>query len=256
MTYETLLTEIQGSGERRTGVIRLNRPKQLNALNDTLMNELGAALKAFDDDSGIGCIGITGNEKAFAAGADISTLAQYDFARAYNEDLITRNWEHLKSVRKPVIAAVAGFALGGGCERTERGDILPRIALKFGQSLFGSGRFDPNKVGLFSHGIRTLKWRLSKPDRAQGVVQGAGSRLFEFFRSVGRLPIKVDNLRGNRRHRTDPEGAEHRISDASKRQPLTKRLLEPIGLRGQTVQPALKARCVDADVDFNSGHRA
>jgi len=124
MTYETLLTEIQGSGERRTGVIRLNRPKQLNALNDTLMNELGAALKAFDDDTGIGCIVITGNEKAFAAGADISTLAQYDFARAYNEDLITRNWEHLKSVRKPVIAAVAGFALGGGCEVVMMCDIV------------------------------------------------------------------------------------------------------------------------------------
>jgi enoyl-CoA hydratase len=124
MSYETILTEVIGSGERRTGLIRLNRPKQLNALNDTLMNELGAALKAFDDDAGIGCIVLTGSEKAFAAGADIGTLAQYDFARAYSEDLITRNWEHLKSVRKPVVAAVAGFALGGGCEVVMMCDIV------------------------------------------------------------------------------------------------------------------------------------
>jgi len=124
MSYETLLTEIVGTGERRTGIIRLNRPKQLNALNDTLMDELGAALKAFDDDAGIGCIVLTGGEKAFAAGADISVLARFDFARAYQMDLITRNWEHLRYVRKPVIAAVAGFALGGGCELAMMCDIV------------------------------------------------------------------------------------------------------------------------------------
>jgi enoyl-CoA hydratase len=134
MTYETLLTEIHGGGERRTGLIRLNRPKQLNALNNQLMDELGTVLKAFDADDSIGCIVLTGNEKAFAAGADISVLAQYDFARAYQEDLITRNWEHIRSVRKPVIAAVAGFALGGGCELAMMCDIvIAADSARFGQ---------------------------------------------------------------------------------------------------------------------------
>ena len=134
MTYETLLTEIQGSGERRTGVIRLNRPKQLNALNDTLMNELGAALKAFDDDTGIGCIVITGNEKAFAAGADIGAMATYDYQHVMRHEYITRNWETLLKVRKPVVAAVAGFALGGGCELAMMCDIVVAAeTARFGQ---------------------------------------------------------------------------------------------------------------------------
>ncbi len=124
MNFETLLTEMHGSGERRTGLIRLNRPKQLNALSDTLMDELGVALKAFDADEAIGCIVLTGSEKAFAAGADISQLAGHDFASAYKSDLITRNWEHIRSVRKPVIGAVAGFALGGGCELAMMCDIV------------------------------------------------------------------------------------------------------------------------------------
>ena len=134
MSFENLLTEIHGVGERRTALIRLNRPKQLNALNDALMDELGAALKAFDADVGIGCIVITGNEKAFAAGADISNLATYDFAGAYSSDLITRNWEQIRSVRKPVIAAVAGFALGGGCELAMMCDfIIASADARFGQ---------------------------------------------------------------------------------------------------------------------------
>ncbi len=134
MVFETLLVEVQGSGERRTGLIRLNRPKQLNALSDQLMDELGAALKAFDADDGIGCIVITGNDKAFAAGADIAQLASHDFASAYTSDLITRNWEHIRSVRKPVIAAVAGFALGGGCELAMMCDIvIAADTARFGQ---------------------------------------------------------------------------------------------------------------------------
>ena len=109
MTYENILTELRGDGNCRTGLITLNRPKALNALNDELMDELGAALKAFDADPGVGCIVITGGDKAFAAGADISVLAKHSFVTAYTEDLVTRNWEAIRSVRKPVIAAVAGF---------------------------------------------------------------------------------------------------------------------------------------------------
>jgi len=134
MTYDTILTEIHGDGERRTGLIRLNRPKQLNALNDTVMDELGAALKDLDADGSIGCIVITGNDKAFAAGADISVLATYDFAKAYTRDLITRNWEQIRAVRKPVIGAVAGFALGGGCELAMMCDfIIAADNARFGQ---------------------------------------------------------------------------------------------------------------------------
>ena len=134
MSYDNILVEQRGNGPRRTGLITLNRPKALNALNDGLMDELGAALKAFDADPMIGCIVITGSEKAFAAGADISVLAQHSFASAYATELITRNWEHIRSVRKPVIAAVAGFALGGGCELAMMCDIIIAAeSAKFGQ---------------------------------------------------------------------------------------------------------------------------
>ena len=134
MSYDNILVEQRGDGPRRTGLITLNRPKALNALNDGLMDELGAALKAFDADPMIGCIVITGSEKAFAAGADISVLAKHSFASAYATELITRNWEHIRSVRKPVIAAVAGFALGGGCELAMMCDIIIAAeSAKFGQ---------------------------------------------------------------------------------------------------------------------------
>ncbi len=134
MSYDNILTDVHGSGTVRTGLITLNRPKALNALSDALMDELGAALKAFDADSAIGCIVITGSDKAFAAGADISGLAGHTFVSAYTDDLITRNWEQIRSVRKPVIAAVAGFALGGGCELAMMCDIvIAADSAKFGQ---------------------------------------------------------------------------------------------------------------------------
>jgi enoyl-CoA hydratase len=133
-THTTILTELRGEGERRVGFITLHRPKQLNALNDTLMDELGAALLAFDADPGVGCIVITGSEKAFAAGADIGAMATLSFAEAYGGDFITRNWETIRRVRKPVIAAVAGFALGGGCELAMMCDfIIAADTAKFGQ---------------------------------------------------------------------------------------------------------------------------
>ena len=134
MTYENIITDVRGDGARKTGLITLNRPKQLNALNDALMDELGTALKAFDADPAIGCIVITGSEKAFAAGADIAAMAKFTLTDTYGADFITRNWETIRSVRKPVIAAVAGFALGGGCELAMMCDfIIAADTARFGQ---------------------------------------------------------------------------------------------------------------------------
>jgi enoyl-CoA hydratase len=129
MSYEFLTVEQKG----RVGVISLNRPKQLNALSPGLMVELGKALAAFDGDAGIGAIVLTGNEKAFAAGADITQMKDFSYMHAYMTDYIT-GWEHFKSVRKPVIAAVAGYALGGGNELAMQCDIVIAAEnAKFGQ---------------------------------------------------------------------------------------------------------------------------
>ena len=131
MSYTTI--EVRTEAEK-VGVITLNRPKQLNALNDQLMDELGEALQAFDRDEAIGCIVLTGSEKAFAAGADIGAMAKFSFADAYKGDYISRNWETIRSIRKPVIAAVSGFALGGGCELAMMCDfIIAADNAKFGQ---------------------------------------------------------------------------------------------------------------------------
>src|SRR5688572_28047152 len=134
MSEPLILTSTHGDGARRIGLATLNRPKQLNALNDALMDELGAALLAFDADDGIGCIVVTGSEKAFAAGADIAAMAQYSYMDVHRNDFITRNWETIRRVRKPVIGAVAGFALGGGCELAMLCDfIIAAETAKFGQ---------------------------------------------------------------------------------------------------------------------------
>jgi enoyl-CoA hydratase len=134
MSYAHILSDTRGDTIPRTGVITLNRPKQLNALNDALMDELGAALRAFDADEEIGCIVVTGDEKAFAAGADIAAMAKLKFVDVYKGNFITRNWETMRTVRKPVIAAVAGFALGGGCELAMMCDfVIAADNAKFGQ---------------------------------------------------------------------------------------------------------------------------
>ena len=134
MTFASIITTTQGPDSRKVGIVTLNRPKQLNALNDQLMDELASALKGFDADDSIGCMIITGSEKAFAAGADIGAMASYGFADAYGKDFITRNWEQIRGIRKPVIAAVSGFALGGGCELAMMCDfIIAADNAKFGQ---------------------------------------------------------------------------------------------------------------------------
>ena len=130
MSESLVLVETRG----RVGLLTLNRPKQLNALNDALMDELGAALSVFDANQDIGCIVITGSEKAFAAGADIGAMKDWSYMDVYLTEYIGRNWETLRRVRKPVIAAVAGYALGGGCELAMMCDfIIAAENAKFGQ---------------------------------------------------------------------------------------------------------------------------
>ncbi len=129
MNYETIVVETSG----RVGVIRLNRPQALNALNAKLNAEVAQAIAAFDADAGIGCILITGSEKAFAAGADIKEMADKSFFDAYMGNFIV-GWDHVAQARKPVVAAVAGFALGGGCELAMQCDVvIAADNAKFGQ---------------------------------------------------------------------------------------------------------------------------
>lgn len=130
MAYETLLLEMRD----HVATITLNCPEALNAFNHQLMNDLTACLDTLEKDADIGCIVITGSPKAFAAGADIKEMATKTFADAYKEDFITANWERVSRCRKPVIAAVAGFALGGGCELAMMCDfIIAADSAKFGQ---------------------------------------------------------------------------------------------------------------------------
>jgi enoyl-CoA hydratase len=130
MAYETLIVETDGP----VGVITLNRADALNALNDRLVTELGQQLDLWEKDEGVGCVVLTGAGRAFAAGADIKEMRPQSYMDAYGNDFITRNWERASTFRKPIIAAVNGFALGGGCELAMMCDfILASEAAKFGQ---------------------------------------------------------------------------------------------------------------------------
>src|SRR3979409_231558 len=112
MAYENIIVDTRG----KVGLITLDRPKAMNALSPDLMRELAAARDAFEADENIGCVVITGSDKAFAAGADIKAMKEKTYMDVYQEDFITAEWERVTRCRKPVIAAVAGYALGGGCE--------------------------------------------------------------------------------------------------------------------------------------------
>ena len=130
MQYENILVETKG----RVGIIRLNRPKALNALCKALIEDLGHALDAFENDANIGCVVLTGSEKAFAAGADIKEMKDRDYMDVFMADFITKGWQRVSTFRKPIIAAVAGYALGGGCEVAMMCDfIIAADNAKFGQ---------------------------------------------------------------------------------------------------------------------------
>jgi enoyl-CoA hydratase len=136
MDYSNIRLERRG----RVGLVTLNRPQALNALCDALIAELGHALDELEGDAAVGAIVITGSEKAFAAGADIKEMKDRDFIDVYRSDFITRGWERVAQCRKPVIAAVAGFALGGGCELAMMCDfILAAETARFGQPEIGLG---------------------------------------------------------------------------------------------------------------------
>lgn len=172
MSEAFVLTETRG----RVGLITLNRPKALNALNDALMDQLGQALLAFDADENIGAIVITGGDKAFAAGADITAMKDWSYMDVHDNDFITRNWETLKQVRKPVIAAVGGYALGGGCELAMMCDIViaadtarfgqPEIKLGVIPGAGGTQRL-PRAVGKAKAMDLVLTGRMMKADEAE-----------------------------------------------------------------------------------------
>ena len=127
---DVVLTEVNG----KVGLITINRPEALNALNNDVMDGIAKAVEGFEADETIACIVLTGNEKAFAAGADIAFMKDFSYVQNYKSNFITRNWESIASARKPVIAAVSGFALGGGCEVAMMCDIIyASDTAKFGQ---------------------------------------------------------------------------------------------------------------------------
>jgi enoyl-CoA hydratase len=161
--YEMIATETQG----RVAVVRLNRPQALNALCDQLMEELGQALRGFDNDPGIAAIVLTGSEKAFAAGADIKEMQGRTYPAVYLDDFIGKRWEAVTQVQKPVIAAVAGYALGGGCELAMMCDII--IAgdnARFGQPEINLG------VIPGAGGTQRLTRAVGKPKAMEMVLTG------------------------------------------------------------------------------------
>ena len=188
----------------RVGLITLDRPAQLNALNDAVMDALGEALLALDTDDGIGCIVLTGGPKAFAAGADIAAMAGLSHAEVVRSDFITRNWDTIRRVRKPVIAAVAGFALGGGCELALACDILiasdnarfglPEVKLAMLPGAGGTQRL-PRAVGK----ARAMELCLSgrQFDAAEAERMGLVSRLVPQARLLDEALALAESIAGH-----------------------------------------------------------
>ena len=130
MSHPNIITETHG----KVGLIRINRPEAMNALNADILDAISTTISIFEQDDTIGCIVLTGSDKVFAAGADIGAMQHYDYMDAYQNDFITRHWERIKTARKPIIAAVSGFALGGGCEIAMMCDmIFASETARFGQ---------------------------------------------------------------------------------------------------------------------------
>ncbi len=223
MTYEMIVTRTEGPDTRKVAVITLNRPKQLNALNDALMDELGSALKAFDADDSVGCIILTGSEKAFAAGADIGAMAHYGFADVYNSNFITRNWEQIRGIRKPVIAAVSGFALGGGCELAMMCDFI----------------------------VAADNARFGQPEIKLGIIPGAGGTQ-RLPRAVGKAKAMDMALTGRMMDAAEAE----RAGLVSRVVPLDKLMDEALGaalLICSYSQPSLMAAKESVNRAFESG---
>ena len=196
MAYETIIVETKG----RVGIIKLNRPNALNALNAQLVDEMTKAFDAFEDDEGIGCILVTGSDKAFAAGADIKQMQSKTFMSAYKEDFISK-WDRVARARKPVVAAVAGFALGGGCELAMMCDIIiaadtakfgqPEITLGIMPGMGGTQRL-PRLVGKAKAMDMILTGRMMDAAEAErsGLVSrvvAAGDLMEEAMRAAGKI---------------------------------------------------------------------
>ncbi|MBK5206843.1 MAG: enoyl-CoA hydratase [Polaromonas sp.] len=223
MTYEMIVTRTEGPDSRQVAIVTLNRPKQLNALNDQLMDELGRALKAFDADDSVGCIVLTGSEKAFAAGADIGAMANYSFADVYSNDFITRNWEQIRGIRKPVIAAVSGFALGGGCELAMMCDFI----------------------------IAADNARFGQPEIKLGIIPGAGGTQ-RLPRAVGKAKAMDMALTGRMMDAAEAE----RVGLVSRVVPLDKLMDEALGAALMICsysQPSLMAAKEAVNRAFESG---
>jgi len=222
MSYENILIETHG----KVGVIQLNRPKALNALNDQLMDELGEALLKFDADENVGCIIVTGSEKAFAAGADIGAMSNYTYMDAYKGNYITRNWEQIRNVRTPVIAAVAGYALGGGCELAMMCDfIIAADTAKFGQNELRY--LDLKLFAVFGHtevlsGHRTLRCSkgcpagifklLSRRQERLVTDHAEAAHLLDMIISVCNNPMSRNQLRRHLASILDGNGISEHIT--------------------------------------------
>ena len=175
MSYQNILTETRGA----VGLVTLNRPKALNALNSALMAELREALDGFEADEAIGAIVVTGSEKAFAAGADIKEMKDRGFVDVYLSDFITRDWERLAHCRKPTIAAVAGYALGGGCEVAMMCDII--IAAD-------NARFGQPEIALGTLPIaRVRRWVPPAPGRVPSAISGWPKRALSAARMMSHI---------------------------------------------------------------------